>query len=85
MKTLVYILMLTAIPLLHAEEASREKWETKLSLLTNGMTRTEVERILPQGSGMRGVFSSGSGYTIIYNLDTEASLHTSTARTRRCR
>ena len=66
--------MLAAAPLLHAEDTSREKWEAKLSSLTNGMTRAEVEKILPQGAGMGGLFGSGSGYTIIYNLDDSTAV-----------
>ena len=73
MRALIYSLAALLLPPQYGY-ASSERWEDIVAQLTNGMTRAQVERVVPLNMGLRGIFGSGSSYTIIYNLDESTAL-----------
>lgn len=70
MKKWIFALLLAASSAAFADEAARKQWEDKIVLLTNGMTRSQVEAIFPIAGGQRMIESSDS-YTLTYNVDGE--------------
>lgn len=74
MKRLLPILILVALHSACADDAANKSWETRLGLLTNGMTRAQVEAIFPDAGGIQRLMSSGSGYSITYNIDDDTAI-----------
>ena len=74
MKRLLAILILAALHTAFADDAARKQWEDKLPLLTNGMTRAQVEEIFPIYPGPQRTLGSGGGYGFTYNIDSETTI-----------
>ena len=74
MKILLAILILAALHTAYADDATRKQWEDKLPLLTNGMTRAQVEEIFPIYPGPQRTLGSGGGYGFTYNIDSETTI-----------
>ena len=74
MKILLPILILATLHTAYADDAARKQWEDKLPLLTNGMTRAQVEEIFPIYPGPQRTLGSGGGYGFTYNIDSETTI-----------
>jgi hypothetical protein len=78
MKRLWSILIVATLHTAYADDVARKQWESKITLLTNGMTRAQVELIFPTNNS-KGKFTFGGGgaYTVSYALDdtTEIALN----------
>ena len=74
MKRLWPILILAALHTAYADDAARKQWEDKIALLTNGMTRAQVEEIFPIYPGPQRTIGSGGGYSFTYNVDSETTI-----------
>ena len=75
MKRLLPILILAALSTAYADDVARKQWEDKLSLLTNGMTRTQVEAIFPVYTNeMPRNIAGGGSYNLSYALDDNTEI-----------
>ena len=75
MKRLLPILILAALHTAYADDAARKLWEQKLPLLTNGMTRAQVEAIFPAYTNdMPRIVAGGGSYNLAYALDANTEI-----------
>ena len=74
MKRLWIILILATLHTAYADDAARKQWEDKITLLTNGMTRAQVEEIFPIYPGARRTLAFGGGYGFTYSIDSETTI-----------
>ena len=74
MKRLWSILILATLHSVYADDAARKQWEIKITLLTNGMTRAQVEEIFPIYPGAQRTLGSGGGYGFTYSIDSETTI-----------
>ena len=69
MTRIAFIGMLACIPSIFAQDIGHKKWQHKVSMLTNGMQRAQVEQLFPHSGGLERIQAEGGGYTITYNID----------------
>ena len=75
LRRLLTILILTALQTAYAGDAARQLWEQKLPLLTNGMTRAQVEGIFPVYTNeMPRSVAGGGSYNLAYALDANTEI-----------
>ena len=70
---ILMLLLIVTSSAAYADDAARKQCEDKLVLLTNGMTRFQVEEIFPMAGTQRFIESADS-YTLIYNIDNETAI-----------
>ena len=75
MKRFLPILILAALHTVYADDAERKQWEERLPLLSNGMTRAQVEQIFPTNNSNGQIMCAGGGaYTLFYALDDKTEI-----------